>query len=128
MPKFQSFDTLEDLFSVLDEDRRIANTQTQEWQKALKVGDHFLKEYEGLAIWGVIEQDYEEEGEELVVCAHDPYYPITNCFSSRCPQGELGYSHASTIVMKITESQFETLKVKCPVEFTEALEITNLYP
>lgn len=77
-----------------------ADERVQEWQKAIKKGDYFWQETEyEFSIYGeVLENDYEGELQ---------HYRFCKCYSSACPEGEIGDVHLSVISGILTREEFE---------------------
>lgn len=77
-----------------------ADERVQEWQKAIKKGDYFWQETEyDFNIYGeVLEDDYEGELQ---------HYRFCKCYSSACPEGEIGDVHLSVISGILTREEFE---------------------
>jgi hypothetical protein len=95
------YDSTEEMWNALGEAMEKADENTQEWQKAIKKGDCFWQETEyGFNIYGeVLEDAYHEK--------HLRHYRFCKCYSSACPEGELGDTHISVISGLLTREEFE---------------------
>jgi len=84
----------------LSQAMQAADERVQEWQKAIKKGDYFWQETEyEFSIYGeVLENDYEGELQ---------HYRFCKCYSSACPEGEIGDVHLSVISGILTREEFE---------------------
>ena len=103
----KSFNNVEDMFAEIDKANKIADSNTDDFQKEIKPGNFFARNYEGIVIYGeVVESPYEED-QELYKQPHMLNYRLTNCFSVLCPEGELGDTHVSEMHMVLTKEQFE---------------------
>ena len=121
-----SFDNIEELFDAMHKDREAADSNTQSWQAALTIGQCFVKEAQGIIIWGEIiaeEKDPDEDPEDAFET--DPCEKFTRCFSVVCPKGELGFTHASTIVRTISRAAFEMCCNRTPITWKEVGLIEN---
>ncbi len=108
-------DTLEEMFTAIEEARTAADERVKDWQAEIKVGDHFAQwtEY-GFMILGKVLEAFEEP--------HMKHYRFCFCFSEACPEGERGDVHMSAVTSLIDEPTFKALfqklnppDVKCPV-------------
>lgn len=79
------------------------------WKKELKVGDLFVKFYDGLVIYGEIINVWEED-KHLYNLPHMTDTRFTKCYSNLCIEGEVGNTNLSTVSYKITKNQFNIAK------------------
>lgn len=106
-----TFESAEDIFTEIQKARAEADANTEEWQRGIIPGHCFVRIVdcygEPLAIYGeVIESPYEED-RELYKEPHMAGYRLSRCFSSMCPEGELGDTHISTMIALLSREQFE---------------------
>ena len=97
----ESFESFDEMWHYLHEQKETADAQVQPWQCEAKSGDFFRKRSEcDFPIYGMIfrEEEPREPGLEN--------YRFAKCYSIACPQGELGDIHVSTIERLLTESEF----------------------
>ena len=60
----KSFNNVEDMFAEIDKANRIADSNVDDFQKDINLGNFFARNYEGMVIYGeVIESPYEEDRE-----------------------------------------------------------------
>ena len=111
--KVTPIEDLAEFFSKIAEDRDEADTRVEPWQAEMKAGDHFVRivDMDGpLAIFGVIEEVHYEEDRELYALPHMRYFRSSRCYSVMCPEGELGDTHVSAMMKKLSPTQFELAK------------------
>lgn len=103
--EYTSFDSLDDMFSEMDRQRRIADAQVQPYQSAAKPGDFYRQETDyGFSIYGEIIKDPEPRPERL------QHYRYVEAYSVACPDGERGDVHISQIDEIISPALFQAAK------------------
>jgi hypothetical protein len=116
-----SYDSVEDMFEALQSAKKAADAYVQEWQRTAKAGDCFLRYIHSpsIAIYGeildpakpadgdtTITDEELAEDAELYTHPHMQSIRFSRCFSTACPQGELGDVHLSTLTSFLTAAQF----------------------
>jgi hypothetical protein len=91
---------MEEMLDDLSRAMQAADDKVQEWQAKIKKRDCFWQETEyGFNIYGEVREDaYNEE--------HLIYYRFCKCYSSACPEGEMGDIHLSVISGILTREEF----------------------
>jgi hypothetical protein len=124
----RSFENIDDLFAAEEAARQRADSTVQGHQD-LAPGDFFVRECEGIRIYGeildaathllkgrvVLDLDDEEIEEyndamDLYQAQHMRFYRFTRSFSRVCPKGELGDIHLSSVGCKITAEEFQAAR------------------
>lgn len=123
----QAFDSFSDALVVLAANEKAADEAATETQKAVTIGDYFMRHCPDadVVVYGEIldpslpaapydkglsEEDLEEirrEGEDY---ASRPYIRFCRCFSILEPEGELGSVHVVTMDLVISRDLFEAAK------------------
>jgi len=95
------YDSTEEMLDALTEAMEAADSRVQEWQAKIKKGNCFWQETEyGFPIYGeVLEDAYKEK--------HLKNYRFCKCYSSACPEGELGDIHISVVSGILSREEFE---------------------
>tara|TARA_R100000656_G_scaffold104176_2_gene76269 strand:+ start:3066 stop:3455 length:390 start_codon:yes stop_codon:yes gene_type:complete len=120
----RSFGSLDEMIAAMEEDKRAADSQVQEWQKKLKVGDYFLRVECGIHIFcevldpsvppdGSLDPEEVEEIRKEAEIYKEPHmtgFRFCRCFSSVCPEGEVGDVHISTAGAKLRQEEFLTAR------------------
>ena len=103
--------TFNDFAEFMERERQARDVMAehiQGWQQSLGPGDHFIRFYEGLTIFGeIISSKYPEDQEMM---RDNPHLVMANCYSVACIEGEVGMVHRATIAQKITPAQFRTAR------------------
>ena len=89
----------DDPLAVVQEQTRLADAEVRPWQAKLVPGDYFFKVVGDLPIFGEILEIYEEP--------HVRHFRFTRCFSTDCPDGELGDIHVADVCDKLTFREFD---------------------
>lgn len=125
----RTFTTVEEMFEAMAKDEVQANDHTTVEQALIEPGTFFVRHYApDLDIYGVCLTDEEAMGrgsedldEEEVAereserqgleSARRRGYMFTRCYSTMCPDGELGDTHVSTME-SITREAFEAARAR----------------
>ncbi len=99
---FQEFDSFEEMMAFLREQEEAADRMTNDWQRAIKEGDHFVTQHEDIIIYNQVLHD-----EEATAQDRESYRHLVRAYSVVVPQGEMGFVHAANAVGTITSEQFE---------------------
>ena len=121
-----SFDTLEDVFSAMEADLKVANANVEEWQSKLVPGDFFIRFVDGIPIFcrvldpalpvypdSTLNSDELAELKEEALWYAEPHmqsFRFCYTYSQFCPEGELGDVHVSTASLKIHSNDFLAAK------------------
>jgi len=101
--KVEFFDTAEEAAEALTKAMKAADARVQHWQAQVKPGDCFMSDSgEGYPVFGEVVEGYREK--------HLQHYRFCRCYSTVCPEGELGDVHVSTIRCIVFRELFERLK------------------
>ena len=95
------YESIEEMLDDLSKAMQAADEKVKPWQAQIKKGDCFWQDTEyGFKIYGkVLKNAYHEE--------HLRNYRFCRCYSSACPEGELGDVHVCTIGGLMTKEEFE---------------------
>lgn len=129
--EFESFDNIEDAFAAMAAREDAANERTTDEQRAIGYGDYFTRVWETwgdrLVIYGYIftrDEFIKEERDagspeaelawtlERMDSSYARGYRFGWCYSEVEPDGELGSTHVSTMLRKITREEFEAAKAR----------------
>ena len=102
--KVEFFDSMEQAAARLRQVMEAADARVRSWQAALAPGDCFIADggEEGLLVVGEVLEGYAE--------ARLRHYRFCRCYSSACPEGELGDVHVSTVLCRISRESFEQMR------------------
>ena len=97
----ESFESFDEMWQYLQEEKEIAYAQVQPWQTEVRAGDYFQKTCsQEFLIFGIVFSEDEPRAEGL------ENYRFSKCYSIACVDGELGDIHVSTIERLLTEGEF----------------------
>ena len=97
----------DELFAEMRASTEAADRAMAPEQEALKPGDFYTREFDGLSIWGeIVESEYPEDRAYL---AKTPNRRMVRAYSVVCPDGELGTEHISCM-WPITKEVFEAAR------------------
>ncbi len=110
---------LADVQNTITEMIQEADSTTQQWQKAIKPGDLFFTESEGIVayvrVYGPLESATPDEVDHLRETYAQPHlqnYRAAQSFSPYVPRGEHGDVHVNIAVALLSPEQFETARSK----------------
>ncbi len=89
----------DDPMAVVREQTRFADAEVRPWQAKLVPGDCFFKVVNDLPIFGEVLEVYDE--------THVRHFRLARCFSTACPDGELGDIHVADVREEITRREFD---------------------
>lgn len=115
------------MYAHLRRQREAADAAAQDWQKALAPGDCFYRETAGVAIYGELQDPmgYWRKDLDRDPDFADPEYlwekdnwarpemanqRFARCYSTLCPDGELGHAHVASVDAKLTREEFEAAR------------------
>jgi len=121
---FQTFDTTEELFAVLDRNRQAADGACTPAQMALKPGDYYVRflPEDDLVVYGEIidpvasDQEYGADADELAYlkelysAPHMQGIRFGRHYSVMCVEGELGDMHVVTAHVRLSLEAFNWFK------------------
>jgi hypothetical protein len=120
----RGFDNTDDMFTWMRQQEQAANDRVTPDQAEISYGDHWMRPYEDIVIFGYVPTPDEQAASERELGADDEEieyeremladtyargYRYGKCYSVVEPEGEWGSTHISTMV-KITKEQFEEAK------------------
>lgn len=100
---FTSFGSTEEMLDFGRKNEEEANVCTLSWQRALKLGDYFISNFQGLIIYNEIIQTEPLLGEYPFA----PNHVLVRAFSVYAQDGEAGDAHLVTAERQLTRAQFE---------------------
>jgi hypothetical protein len=104
----RSFDTAEQLFEALAEDKKAADAKVEDWQLKVTPGAYAwadIADYDLTIYYEIIKLELEEGDEPLPAG-----YRWTRGYSQACPKGELGSVHVSMLGGTISKEIFEAAR------------------
>lgn len=116
MNEFRAFDSLDEMFTFLAEQEKVANSNILPKQREITWGSYWVRPTDdGVLVWGRVHTEEEiltDEDEWVIIHEremHERGYRFGVAHSLWCPEGELGSSHIS-VLWPITEEQFNNAK------------------
>jgi len=89
----------DDLLACVREQTRLADAEVRPWQAGLVPGDYFFMVGNDLPIFGEVLEVYD--------AMHVRHFRLARCFSTVCPNGEIGDVHVADVREKITQREFD---------------------
>jgi hypothetical protein len=141
MAKIQMFESVEAMFAEIETQRSAADARMQPWQQALKAGDFVLRyePSEHLLIWGALRDPVEDDREcgadedelvyvrDLYASPHMVGFRAGRHYSVIVPDGEIGDIHVSTVLCKLTQTQFDAARAAhWPARGKQVLDILRM--
>jgi hypothetical protein len=117
----KAFDSFDDMVAWMHEQEALANAALTPEQREIGYGDHWVRQYDDILIFGYIPTFEEIEAQERALGAEDEEiqfelemfidsygrgYRYGKCYSVVEPDGEWGSTHIVSMV-KITKEQFD---------------------
>ncbi|MDQ1318727.1 MAG: hypothetical protein QG588_2389 [Candidatus Poribacteria bacterium] len=103
----KSFNTIEEMLDHLEDLHKEAYRafdNCTDKQKSLTIGDYFITESHGLAIFNKIIPFEDEQDEKEFEDTASMGYVMVKAWSNACPNGEMGSVHRSRAIAKIIDS------------------------
>jgi len=104
--EIKSFDSMEEMFEELDNQRKAADDRVEPWQRKLRPGDYAVRWFEGITIYSEILRPSSED-RALYKQPHMKHFRLTRSYSVVCPEGEIGDVHVSTFHHLCDAKQWE---------------------
>jgi hypothetical protein len=103
--KVEFFDSPQEAAQHLERAMRAADARVRPWQAVLAPGDCFIADGGEEALLVV--------GEVLEACTEERlrHYRFCRCYSTACPEGELGDVHVSTVLCRLSRQFFEQMRM-----------------
>lgn len=102
---------IEDMYARLEAGRKAADNHLVK-VSSLRHGDYFVSTQLGITVYGkVIEKTGNPEDDKSIEEGRQNGYIFGKCHSIYCPEGELGDTHVTQIVFKISQKIFERARV-----------------
>jgi hypothetical protein len=101
--RIRQFDSFDDLLAYLAEQRAIADSRVQSWQRNIDYEDCFVQDIgEGFPIFMTVERSpYPEDADVENGMFFMDRRPV-RAWSWMCPEGELGTAHVSTVFARMS--------------------------
>ena len=105
--KVITFKNTDEMFTYLEAEKALeAAASNEEWTSRFENGTKFFHVFYGLVIWGAIEDSpYPEDNENM-----EPHIRLARCYSTACPEGELGLVNLNNVEGIVTEEVFNKAK------------------
>lgn len=121
------YGSIEEMFEAIRQAEETANSHVSLEQSSITYGDYFIREQSGVLIYGRVTpiDEFIAEEKRLGASEAEVNYELSTiqnsysrgyrygwCYSEVEPTGELGSTHVSTILRKITLEEFEAAKAR----------------